>query len=93
MYEVRETAATVLEAHFNKLEPEGNPVYVLVNEAQLQRAIVALRVMSPNSLRSIEDMLPILYPGVAPRSERYSRLPRGLKPKQQNSTAEPTCRR
>jgi len=64
LYGARDTAIEVLEAHFKK--PEGNPVYVLVDEAQLQRAIVALRVMSPNSLRSIENMLPFIYPGVAP---------------------------
>ena len=38
----------------------------MVDEAQLQRTIVALRAMSPNALRPIEDMLPIVYPGVAP---------------------------
>ncbi len=48
------------------VKAQGHPVFVLVNEAQLKRAIVALRVMSPNSLRAIEDMLPIIYPGVAP---------------------------
>ena len=64
LYEIRDTATAVLEAHFK--QPAGNSVYVLVDEAQLQRAIVAMRVMSPNSLRSIEDMLPIIYPGVAP---------------------------
>ncbi len=34
----------------------------MVDEAQLDRAIVALRAMSANSIRAIEDMLPILYP-------------------------------
>jgi len=64
LYEARETATEVLEAHFKKSEPHGKPVCVLVDEAQLQRAIVALRAMSPNALRPIEDMLPIVYPGV-----------------------------
>lgn len=66
LYEARETVAEVLEAHFKKLEPGGKPVCVVVDEAQLQRATVALRAMSPNALRPIEDMLPIIYPGVKP---------------------------
>ena len=64
LYEARDAASSVLEAHFK--QPEGNPVYVLVDEAQLQRAVVAMRATSPNSLRAIEDMLPFIYPGVAP---------------------------
>ena len=64
LYKARDSASSVLEAHFK--QTEGNPVYVLVDEPQLQRAIVVLRTRSPNSIRAIEDMLPILYPGVAP---------------------------
>ena len=66
LYEARETACSVLEAHFKESEPEGNPVHVLVDKAQLERSIVVLRAMSPNSLRAIEDMLPIIYPGRVP---------------------------
>jgi hypothetical protein len=66
LYEARETASAVLEAHFKKSEPEGKPIHVVVDEAQLRRAVVALRVISPNSIRSIEDLLPILYPGATP---------------------------
>ncbi len=36
---------------------------VVVDEAQLKRAVVALRVMVPGALRPIEDLIPILYPG------------------------------
>src|ERR671915_1915500 len=32
--------------------------------AQVQRTVVALRVMAPNALGPIEDMIPIMYPGV-----------------------------
>ena len=28
------------------------------------RALVGLRAMAPNSIRAIEDLLPVLYPGV-----------------------------
>ena len=67
IYSVKETASGVLEAHFEKSESaRGKPVCVIVDEAQLNRATVALRAMSPNSIRAIEDMLPIIYPGVAP---------------------------
>jgi hypothetical protein len=66
VYEVKDTACEVLKAHFEKSELAGQPVCVMVDEAQLQRAIVALRAMSPNALRPIEDMLPIIYPGVKP---------------------------
>ena len=66
LYEARETASAVLGAHFKESEPEGNPVHVLVDKAQLRRGVAVLRAMAPNSLRAIEDMLPIIYPGVAP---------------------------
>ena len=33
---------------------------------QLERAAVALRVVAPNSVRAIETLLPILYPGLSP---------------------------
>lgn len=39
-------------------------VRVEVDEAQLMRAVVALRAMAPNSIRPIEDLLPVLYPGL-----------------------------
>ena len=66
VYEVKDTACEVLKAHFEQSELGGQPVCVVVDEAQLRRTIVALRAMSPNALSAIEDMLPIIYPGVAP---------------------------
>ena len=66
VYAAGETAAEILERHFDDEFTDG--VYVLVDSAQLQRAIVALRVMSPNAIRPIEDMLPILYPSIRPPS-------------------------
>ena len=35
-----------------------------VDDAQLHRAVVALRVLAPNAIRPIEALLPVLYPGV-----------------------------
>jgi hypothetical protein len=53
-----------LEKHFREAESGYHPVTVTVDEAQLDRAIVALRAMAPNALRPIEDLLPFLYPGI-----------------------------
>lgn len=62
VYEAQATAETVLVRYF---ESEITaPTHVLVDDAQIKRAIVALRAMSPNAIRPIEDMLPILYPQV-----------------------------
>ncbi len=64
VYAAASTASEVLEKHFREAESGYHPVTVTVDKAQLDRAIVALRVMAPNALRPIEDMLPLLYPGV-----------------------------
>lgn len=64
LYEVRDTASEVLKEHFEKEECAYRAVRVEVDEAQLARAVVALRVMAPNAIRPIEELLPILYPGV-----------------------------
>ena len=66
LYEARETTTAVLEAHFKKSESESTPIHVVVDEAQLRRAIAGLRIMSPTSLRSIEDIVQIIYPGANP---------------------------
>jgi hypothetical protein len=63
LYKARETACSVLEAHFKPSQSNG--VYVLVDDAQLKRCIVAMRAMSPTSIRGIEDLLPFIYPGVS----------------------------
>lgn len=64
VYAAASTASEVLEKHFREAESGYHPVTVTVDEAQLDRAIMALRVMAPNALRPIEDMLPFLYPGI-----------------------------
>lgn len=63
MYAAKGAASEVLREHFE--EPESDPtVWVKVDNAQLRRTVVALRVMAPNALRPIEDIIPIVYPGV-----------------------------
>ena len=37
---------------------------VKVDEAQIKRTIIALTITAPNSIRAIEDLLPLIYPGV-----------------------------
>lgn len=37
---------------------------VKVDEPQIQRTIIALSITAPCSIRAIEDLLPIIYPGV-----------------------------
>ncbi len=64
VYEARGVAEEVLSEHFEKGEGPPQSVRVDVDEAQLLRAIVALRVMAPNAIRPIEELLPIVYPGV-----------------------------
>lgn len=64
VYAAGSTAEAVLRQHFETPLLEGAAVDVRVDDAQLRRALVALRVMAPNALRPIEDLLPVLYPGV-----------------------------
>ena len=61
VYEAAATAEAVLEKHFERGSIETT--FVEVDEAQLRRAVIALRVVAPSSIRAIEDLLPLLYPG------------------------------
>ncbi len=62
---IREVTSKVLEDHFERDPNKPGGAWVWVDKAQLQRAIVALRVMSPTGIRPIEDILGIIYPGVS----------------------------
>ena len=64
VYAVGATAEAVLRTHFEVPLLGGAGVTVRVDDAQLRRAGVALRVVAPNAIRPIEDLLPLLYPGV-----------------------------
>ena len=73
VYAAGATAESVLRAHFESPLLQGAAVDVRVDDAQLRRAVplaararlvVALRVLAPNALRPIEDLVPLLYPGV-----------------------------
>lgn len=64
VYAAGATAEEVLEQHFTDHETGRGRVSVTVDQPQLEGALVALRCMAPNSIRAIEDLIPILYPGV-----------------------------
>ncbi|MCP3920401.1 MAG: hypothetical protein GY711_33150, partial [bacterium] len=61
VYRVGEQARAALEAAFSV--PAGGPplASIELNEADIERAIVALRVVTPASIRDIEDVLPELF--------------------------------
>jgi hypothetical protein len=66
IYDVRQTTSDVLERHFDSsVSTNGVQHVVVVDEAQLRRAVVALRTEGPNALRPIENLIPILYPGLS----------------------------
>lgn len=66
IYDVQQTTADVLTSHFDADDETSAPHHVvIVDEAQLRRAVVAMRLEGPNAIRSIENLIPILYPGLS----------------------------
>lgn len=66
IYDVQQTTSDLLERHFDSTDAmDGVQQTVVVDEAQLRRAIVALRMEGANALRPIENLIPILYPGLS----------------------------
>jgi hypothetical protein len=64
IYQVQKTTEEILSQHFNQTQEQLKARTVVVNQVQLERTIIALSIVSPNSIRAIEDILPIIYPGV-----------------------------
>ena len=64
VYAAGAAAQSVLRAHFEAPLLGGAALDVRVDDAQLRRAVVALRVVAPNAIRPIEDLLAVLHPGV-----------------------------
>ena len=56
VYAVGATAESVLRTHFEAPLLGDAGVEVRVDDAQLRRAVVALRVVAPNAIRPIEDL-------------------------------------
>lgn len=65
IYDVQQSTSEMLEQHFDSANAMGGVQHVVVDEAQLRRAIVALRIEGPNAIRPIENLIPILYPGLS----------------------------
>ena len=62
VYSAAEQGREALTRHFD-VGP-GGCVEVTVTRSLLDRTIVALRAIAPNSIRAIQTQIPILYPGV-----------------------------
>jgi exonuclease VII small subunit len=54
----------VLGALRDLLIQPDHSLKIQVDDAQIKRTIVALTITAPNSIRAIEDLIPIIYPGV-----------------------------
>lgn len=65
VYHTRQATHTALATCFAPPSQQINALNVEVDERQLQRAIIALRAIAPLSTWNIEDLLPILYPGLS----------------------------
>ena len=89
VYQARDTAAQVLTEHFCT---EQHAVRVEVDEAQLHRAVVALRVMAPNAIRAIEELLPICTPEYGCHTGPSSRCWSAPRARRVSSTRARTCR-
>jgi len=62
VYSAAQTAEDVLTRHFAACAAGGRSV--VIDERQLERTIVGLRIVAPDSIRAIEDLIPIVYPGM-----------------------------
>lgn len=62
VYAARDEGSNLLKAHFGPRDETSVIAKVAVDERHLKRAAVALRVIGKNSVRAIEDLLPIVFP-------------------------------
>jgi len=62
VYDLRERGRVALAAEFTPAEPEMAGSFTLqVTAADMERAVVAMRVVTPASIRDIEEMLPVVF--------------------------------
>jgi len=62
VYDIRERGRTALTAEFTPVVPELKGSFKLeVTPADMERAVVALRVVTPASIRDIAEVLPVLF--------------------------------
>jgi len=64
VYTAAAEAHEALDSHYLGVEQQGKGTLVAIDDAQITRSIVALRVEGQNSIRAIEALLPKLYSGV-----------------------------
>ncbi|MCN4144831.1 MAG: hypothetical protein LC437_07245, partial [Thiohalomonas sp.] len=64
LYRVHENTAEILFQHFTQTQEQLKARTITVDQVQLERTIIALPIMAPNNIRAIEDLIPIIYPGV-----------------------------
>ena len=62
VYGAAQTAEDVLTQYFEASVTGEQSV--VVDEKQLKRMVIGLRIVAPNSIRAIEDLIPVVYPGV-----------------------------
>ncbi len=63
VYAAGKQGEQALHQHFES--GRAGEVWVRVDRRQIERTVITLRADSPNSLRRIEEALPIIYPGVS----------------------------
>jgi len=62
VYDIREQARTVLEETFTPTDSGHSDSFnIAMTSMDLERAVVALRVITPASIRDIVEVLPVLY--------------------------------
>jgi hypothetical protein len=62
VYSAAQTAENILTRYFE--ESAAVEKRIFVDERQLERTVIGLRLIAPNSIRAIEDLIPVVYPGV-----------------------------
>jgi hypothetical protein len=63
IYSVRTDVRDVLRKQFEENRTHSNSYCLSVERRQIERTVIALRVVGPYSHRSIVDIFPIIYPG------------------------------
>jgi hypothetical protein len=63
VYKARDAVLNAINELTSEQTEPHDIVYVGVNKLQIRRAIVALSITSANSIRAIQEQIPIIYPG------------------------------
>jgi hypothetical protein len=64
LYALGRETQQLLGEWFEPPRPQDGSVWVRVDRRQVERATVALRMVGPNSVPVIQELLPVLYPGL-----------------------------